>query len=114
MTYEEYQTIHATGMEYVVVDSRTKDHYGGTGKTWKWRELSWKKTPVLVAGGITPENMVEALEKTKADGVDLSSGLEKDGKKDQKLIARLFERYKYVERAFERYRYVETITNDRT
>lgn len=68
---------------------------GGTGASWNWAEASKLRRhgkPYLIAGGISPGNVVEALEASLADGVDLSSGVEKaPGVKDRSLISALKE-----------------------
>lgn len=68
---------------------------GGTGALWNWTEASRLRQygkPYLVAGGIGPENAVEALEKSLADGIDLSSAVERaPGIKDRSLIRALKE-----------------------
>jgi phosphoribosylanthranilate isomerase len=78
-----------------VLDSVDNGRFGGTGKVLDWSAaadfIKNTKKPVLLSGGITPFNVKEALNKAKAFGVDLSSGVEeKPGKKDPKLIAELF------------------------
>jgi len=49
------------------------------------------KKPFLIAGGISPENFLEIAEKSGADGVDVASGIEKNGKWDFEKIAKFFE-----------------------
>lgn len=62
---------------------------GGTGKAFDWSFLDALdiETPWLLAGGLTPENVAEAVKKTAAYGVDVSSGVEsKPGVKDPAKI----------------------------
>lgn len=62
---------------------------GGNGLAFDWRLLTgrrWLK-PWLLAGGLTPANVAEAIRLTKAPGVDVSSGVETaPGQKDSGLI----------------------------
>lgn len=60
---------------------------GGTGKTFCWDTVAQLRQrtakPLILAGGLCPENLWEALERTRPDGVDVSSGVESfPGKKD--------------------------------
>ncbi|MDR1924704.1 MAG: phosphoribosylanthranilate isomerase [Planctomycetaceae bacterium] len=67
---------------------------GGNGTTWNWEDAkqfcsTFKKT--LIAGGITPENVIDAIKKAKPFGIDISSGVEaaagiKDMKKVKQII----------------------------
>lgn len=66
---------------------------GGTGRTFPWEVLPrWRalaralKTRLWVAGGLTPENVGELLRTYRPDGVDVSSGVERDGQKDPERI----------------------------
>ena len=63
--------------------------YGGTGRTWDWSLLTQRrhKTPYLIAGGLTPENVAEAIAVTHPWGVDVSSGVEAaPGRKDHAKV----------------------------
>lgn len=69
-----------------VVDAIAENTYGGTGLPADWTlaaEVA-KATPVLLAGGLTPENVQEAIRTVRPYGVDVSSGVEASpGKKDR-------------------------------
>jgi len=68
-----------------LVDASVKGVYGGSGVTTDWdgaAELA-KKYPLLLAGGLTPENVAEAVRRVKPWGVDVASGVESaPGEKD--------------------------------
>ena len=68
-----------------LVDASVKGVYGGSGVTADWNgaaELA-KKYPLLLAGGLTPENVAEAVRQVKPWGVDVASGVESaPGEKD--------------------------------
>lgn len=71
----------------VLLDAYSTKAYGGTGEKVEW-ELAAEivrlsKLPVMLAGGLTPENVAEAIEKVRPYAVDVSSGVEeKPGIKD--------------------------------
>lgn len=68
---------------------------GGNGVAFDWRLLAGRQIvkPWLLAGGLTPDNVAEALRLTRAPGIDVSSGVEgapgiKDPERIRQLIAR--------------------------
>lgn len=81
-----------------IVDTLLLDAYhpqllGGTGKTLNWQDLSDFNPPLpwLLAGGLTPDNIEDALDQIHPQGIDLSSGVERSpGDKDLDKVAKLF------------------------
>ena len=73
-----------------LLDSHVAGKPGGTGETFNWDlALAAKKfgRPVFLAGGLTPQNVAEAVRKVEPFGVDVSSGVEQSpGKKDVKKM----------------------------
>lgn len=68
----------------ILLDTLVAGQRGGTGKTFDWRlikDLSEERF-VILAGGLTPDNVEEAIKETKPHVVDVSSGVEVDGYKD--------------------------------
>jgi phosphoribosylanthranilate isomerase len=69
----------------LLVDASVKGIYGGSGVTADWNgaaELA-KKYPLLLAGGLTPKNVAQAVRQVKPWGVDVASGVEyAPGRKD--------------------------------
>ena len=68
-----------------VLDRQSDVQPGGLGETFDWsiaREMADRGHRFLLAGGLTPENVGEAIESTRPYGVDVSSGVEIDGAKD--------------------------------
>ena len=60
---------------------------GGTGETFDWSVLDgWIQRPYFLAGGLNPENIPEAIQRIHPWGIDLSSAVETDGKKDREKI----------------------------
>ena len=68
--------------DMVLLDAYDKVARGGTGRRIEWRRYPEIKKPVILAGGITPENVCEAVSLVRPWGVDTSGGVERDGKKD--------------------------------
>ena len=52
------------------------------GKTFDWRLLQGTDRPYFLAGGLTPENVSRAVRELKPYAVDVSSGIETEGRKD--------------------------------
>jgi phosphoribosylanthranilate isomerase len=75
-----------------LLDSGIGSGYGGTGKTFNWQFLEDFDRPYILAGGISIENIDEALS-LKPYAIDLVSGIEKSsGVKDHDKMRALFER----------------------
>ena len=75
----------------MLIDAAVKGVYGGSGVTADWTaaaELA-KKYPLLLAGGLTPENVADAVRQVQPWGVDVASGVESaPGEKDaEKMLA---------------------------
>lgn len=81
----------------LLLDAYHPQLLGGTGKTLDWATLQhFRPTyPWLLAGGLTPHNILEALTGLQPQGIDLSSGVERSpGDKDLDKVAQLFKNIK--------------------
>ena len=87
------------GVRGFVIDTYSESAYGGTGQTtdWSLAAEAAKAAPILLAGGLTPENVREAIIKVRPYGVDISSGVEASpGKKDHAKVKAFIEAAKLV------------------
>ncbi|HIE34499.1 MAG TPA: phosphoribosylanthranilate isomerase [Candidatus Altiarchaeales archaeon] len=78
-------------VDAILLDTKMKGMVGGTGKTHNWnisrKIVELVEKPVILAGGLNPENVGEAIEQVKPYAVDVSSGVESmTGKKDMKRV----------------------------
>jgi phosphoribosylanthranilate isomerase len=67
-----------------LLDTASEGVYGGSGRTMDWtvaRDVA-ARLPIVLAGGLTPENVSEAVRVVRPWGVDVSSGVESGGQKD--------------------------------
>ncbi len=77
----------------VTLDRYSSTVPGGSGHTFNWDIASEiaKRFPIVLAGGLTPSNVTEALQQVNPIGVDVSSGVETNGTKDTKKIMSFLE-----------------------
>ena len=71
---------------------------GGTGGKFAWELLESVRRHYLLAGGITPDNVEEAVQRYHPFGIDVSSGVETGGKKDAGKIMEIVRRIRNAER----------------
>ena len=78
-----------SGMHTALLDKHQAGHLGGAGKSFDWsiaRDIA-STHEFLLAGGLSPDNVRQAITEVRPWGVDVSSGIETDGVKDLKKIA---------------------------
>lgn len=80
-------------VDYFLLDTLVEGQPGGTGRTFDWRLAAGipLPAPVILAGGLTAENVATALQVARPAGVDVSSGVETEGRKDPEKIRRFVE-----------------------
>jgi phosphoribosylanthranilate isomerase len=74
----------------LLLDAWVAGHYGGTGATFNWQlaAAQARRGPVILAGGLTPENVAAAVQTVAPFAVDVSSGVESaPGRKDPARVA---------------------------
>lgn len=94
---EEYRGI----AKAFLLDTYVAGAHGGTGKTFNWQLVPKAKEfgPVILAGGLKPSNISEAIQACHPYGVDVSSGVETEGRKDKLKIKEFIQKVRgnYVE-----------------
>ena len=88
----EIQRYQTAGASAVLLDAWHPDLKGGTGHSFDWSTFPQLDIPLILAGGLNPDNIEEAIHTTQAYAVDVSGGVESaKGIKDQQLIERFMQ-----------------------
>lgn len=72
--------------DFVLLDSFKENSFGGTGSIFDWTIVPDIKKPVFLAGGLNINNIKQAVDMVHPFCVDISSGVETDGFKDERKI----------------------------
>ncbi len=88
------------------LDTYHKDKLGGSGETFNWELAIEAKRltdkPIILAGGLTPENVAEAVARVRPYAVDVSSGVEAEpGRKDYDKLRRFIRAVREVDALFD-------------
>lgn len=81
--------------DYYILDSPIGGNRGGNGTTFNWDltdNLPIDRTKMILAGGLNPENVTQAINRLNPIGIDVSSGVETNGIKDPILIKKFIDR----------------------
>jgi len=76
----------------LLIDAASTSEYGGTGGVADWEAIAAHRstfagTPLILAGGLTPENVARAIAAVRPDGVDVATGVEREpGRKRAALV----------------------------
>jgi phosphoribosylanthranilate isomerase len=80
--------------DFHLLDAAARTAYGGTGRTWDWDLAAQRRSrvPLILSGGLTPENVAEGIAAVRPWAVDVASGVEaspgiKDPAKVEAFIA---------------------------
>ena len=93
------QQRHALAGHRIVLDAQAPGEYGGTGRQFDWDLAAdfAAAFEMVLAGGLSPENVQEAVERVRPWGVDVSSGVETDGEKDPARVRAFVEAVRAVD-----------------
>lgn len=92
-TTDEINKACSLDADKLLIDSFSKDSVGGTGKVGNWDIIKQAKItkPFFLAGGISSDNVTDAINTVNPFGVDVSSSVETDKKKDREKIKNIVE-----------------------
>lgn len=91
----DFSILYKSRAEYFLLDSYSKKGYGGTGIKFNWTLIPEDlKHRLILAGGVSEENLEEIFTKVKPAAIDISSSLESEpGKKDHYKVDAFFKKY---------------------
>jgi phosphoribosylanthranilate isomerase len=97
---EDLREVERYRVDAFLLDTYVKGEPGGTGQSFDWdlARAAANRARVILAGGLTPDNVAQAVAAGRPYGVDVASGVESEpGKKDRKLVSRFVREAKGVE-----------------
>lgn len=99
----EQMATYGDVVDTFLIDTYQPDARGGTGKTFRWQDIPAYleaarevRKPLWIAGGLTPENVQQLLTRYRPDGVDVSSGVEKNGVKSAERMQQFVQRVRAI------------------
>lgn len=82
--------------ELIILDSYHENLGGGSGSSFPWEFVKDVKRNYFLAGGLNPENVTEAVRFLQPYGLDVASGVEKNGEKDRELIRKFIQNARLI------------------
>jgi phosphoribosylanthranilate isomerase len=82
--------------EYLLLDAYRENEYGGSGKTFDWSVISKVSKPYFLAGGLNQDNAAGAVTRFHPYCIDVSSGVETNGWKDNDKIVDMITKVRSV------------------
>ena len=99
---EDLSAIHLEAGDHPLLDTWAPDTIGGTGRAWAWSQAKAvvRQHPVVVSGGLTPDNVDGAVRQLHPWAVDVCSGVEAEpGRKDHAKLRAFVEAVRRVDRS---------------
>jgi len=88
-TREQILQAHELASDMLLLDTYQPGQYGGSGKTFDWKLIPVLQKRFFLAGGLEASNIEQALRECHPFGIDISSGVETDGVKDEAKIRQI-------------------------
>lgn len=85
--------------DFMLYDTYSDKAVGGTGETFSWELFGKPEKPFFLAGGITPDNVEQAISILHPYAVDVSSGIETEGKKDADKMLDIVKKVRHAARS---------------
>lgn len=101
---KDAEQLESSSAQFLLLDSPPEFFRGGNGKSFDWFQvqgLGRRKTNLILAGGLTPDNVKSAIDIVRPYMVDVSSGVETDGEKDVSKIKAFIVNAKMTEEEME-------------
>ncbi len=89
MRIQDKNDIRKTAADYYLFDTYDPGQYGGSGQAFNWDLINGFQGSFFLAGGLNINNVKTAIAKVNPYCVDISSGVESDGKKDRNKIVNI-------------------------
>ncbi|WP_309228247.1 phosphoribosylanthranilate isomerase [Virgibacillus saliphilus] len=86
---DHFTQISTFPCDYYLIDSPFGKNRGGNGTIFDWNimhHLPFHRDKIILAGGLTPDNIQQAIQCVNPAGIDVSSGVETNGEKDMEKI----------------------------
>ena len=98
MRVRDASDIKKTDADYRLFDTFDASQYGGSGACFNWELIAAVKEDFFLAGGLKSDNIEAAINRVNPFGVDISSGVETNGKKDRHKIIQIVEKIRRMNR----------------
>ena len=96
MRIRQKSDVKKTKSDFALFDTYDKNQYGGSGVSFNWELLKGYEGEFFLAGGLQSDNIEEAIKTVKPFCVDISSGVETNGIKDQRKILEIVEKVRRI------------------
>lgn len=96
MRIKNQHDVQKTMADYPLFDTYDQNLYGGSGACFNWDLVANIKEPFFLAGGLNSHNIEAAIQKIHPFCVDISSGVETNGKKDPEKISLIIEKIRRI------------------